>query len=90
VVTPPRVAGGAAALECQLHQAIQLGTGPGGANLVIGRIVAIHVDDGLFDAKGNFDANRLDTIGRMGGSDYSRTGDRFPMPRPEIPRRTTS
>jgi flavin reductase (DIM6/NTAB) family NADH-FMN oxidoreductase RutF len=82
-VSPPRVADSAAAFECQLHQAIQLGTGPGGANLIIGRIVSMHVADALFDDDGTFDAARLDTIGRMGGDDYVRTGDRFSVPRPK-------
>lgn len=82
VVAPPRVATASAAMECQLHEAISLGTGPGGANLVIGRIVWIHLADRLFDSEGEFDARRLDTIGRMGGEDYVRTSDRFAMPRP--------
>ena len=84
-VSPPRVAGVAAALECELHQAIQLGTGPGGANLVIGRIVRIHVGDQLLSEVGEFDAPRLETVGRMGGEDYVRTSDRFSMPRPKRP-----
>lgn len=84
-VTPPRVHGVAAAMECTLHQAIQLGTGPGGANLVIGRIVYLHVDDGLMDAEGNLMADRLHTIGRLGGAGYSKTTDRFDMPRPPRP-----
>jgi len=82
VVTPPRVARCAAAFECELHQTIQLAAGPGGANIVIGRIVWLHVGDELLDEQGNFDAARMNTIGRMGGDGYVRTSDRFSMPRP--------
>jgi flavin reductase (DIM6/NTAB) family NADH-FMN oxidoreductase RutF len=81
-VSPPRVAASAAAFECELLQAIGLGTGPGGANLVIGRILNVHVDDELLDEQGHFDAARLKTIGRMGGDQYVRTSDRFSLPRP--------
>ena len=65
-VAPPRVArvGRRWSANCTSDSS---GTGPGGANVVIGRIVGIHVDDALFDADGNFDPHRLDTIGRMGG-----------------------
>jgi flavin reductase (DIM6/NTAB) family NADH-FMN oxidoreductase RutF len=85
-VSPPRVAASLAAFECELHQAIQLGSGPGGANLVIGRIVWMHVGDALFNEQGDFDADRMTTIGRMGGEDYVRTRDRFSLPRPKTPR----
>lgn len=84
VVSPPRVAESAASLECQLHEAIQLGVGPGGANVVIGRIVWIHVNDRLLDPSGRLDPDRLATVGRMGGEDYVHTSDRFRMPRPKL------
>jgi flavin reductase (DIM6/NTAB) family NADH-FMN oxidoreductase RutF len=79
------VASAAAAIECELLEAISLGTGPGGANVVIGRIVWMHLAEHLFDPQGTFDARRLDTIGRMGGQEYVRTGDRFELPRPRRP-----
>ncbi len=82
-VAPPRVAASAAAFECELHQVIELGTGPAGANVVIGRILMMHVDDRLLDEQGSFDAVRLSTIGRMGGDEYVRTSDRFTIPRPK-------
>ncbi len=81
-VAPPRVARSPAQLECQLHQVIKLGTGPSGANLVLGRIVMMHVDDGVLDSQGFADPAELDTIGRLGGSSYTRTTNRFDMPPP--------
>lgn len=84
-VKPPRVARSAASMECVLHQALQLGCGPGGANLVIGRIVCIHVQEELVDDDGQLIPDRLPTVGRLGGSGYVRTTDRFEMPRPPRP-----
>ena len=42
-----------------------------------------HVDEQVLDGKGQIDPDKLATIGRMGGSLYSRTKDRFEMERPE-------
>ncbi len=80
-VRPPRVAEAPACFECVLHTALSLGTGPGGANLVVGRIVAIHVRDDVLDEKGRADPGRLDSIGRMGGISYTRTTERFDLER---------
>ncbi|SRR6056297_985913 len=82
-LTAPRVAEAAVSLECRLHEAITLGTGPGGANIVIGRIVQWHLEDRLLDPDGTISAERLDTVGRMGGTGYVRTTDRFDLPRPQ-------
>lgn len=79
VVTPPRVDGIAAALECVVHQILSFETGPGAAHCVFGRIVSIHVDDGVIDDRGHLDPALYPTIGRMAGRTYCRTGDRFPL-----------
>lgn len=77
VVTPPRVSDVVAAMECELLTAMQLGHGPGGANLVVGRIVAIYLDNRVVDAAGKVDPEKIFTIGRMGGPRYTKTRDRF-------------
>lgn len=82
MVKPPRVADAKAHFECELHQIVRIGTGPLAANLVIGRIVLIHIADDVLDEKGAIDPQRLDTIGRMGGDAYARTTDLFRLPRP--------
>lgn len=81
-IKPPRVAESPVSLECTLHQAISLAAGPGGANIVIGKIVQWHIDDTLFESDGTISAERLDTVGRMGGQGFVRTTDRFEMTRP--------
>ncbi|MEM9367678.1 MAG: flavin reductase family protein [Planctomycetota bacterium] len=77
VVNAPRVATAVAAMECRLHTALQLGTGPGGANLVIGTIVSIYASQDILDDDGRIDPERVRTVGRMGGPRYCRTLDRM-------------
>ncbi|MEX2216550.1 MAG: flavin reductase family protein [Phycisphaeraceae bacterium] len=84
-VKPPRVKEAAVSMECELHQIVPVGDGPLSANVIIGRVVLMHVAESVLDAAGRIDPDRLDTIGRMGGALYSRTRARFEMPRPSVP-----
>lgn len=83
-VTPPRIASSRAQFECRLLQHIELGTGPSGANVVIGEIVLLHVADSII-SDGIVDPAKLDNIGRLGGKAYSKTTDRFELDRPTAP-----
>lgn len=76
-VKVPRVAAALAAFECELMQIHSLASGPGAANIVVGRIVAFHVSDSLLNDDGQFNSQSLNTIGRMGDLDYSTTDVRF-------------
>ncbi|MBL8816840.1 MAG: flavin reductase family protein [Planctomyces sp.] len=82
VVRPPRVAGSPAQLECRLMQMIRLGEGGGAANIIIGEIVHLAIRDSVLDARGYADPEKMQVVGRMGGSSYCRTGDRFELKRP--------
>lgn len=81
-VKPPRVAESAGHLECELIQIVHVGEGPLAANLVIGKVVHLHVDDQVLDEDGRVDPARLDNVGRLGGTAYSTTRDRFDLQRP--------
>jgi flavin reductase (DIM6/NTAB) family NADH-FMN oxidoreductase RutF len=81
-VEPPRVAESPVHLECRLRQIMSMGEGPIAANLVIGEVVLIHIDERVLDAKGQVDPRKLRAIARLGGSDYCRTSDLFQMERP--------
>ena len=48
-ISPLRVASSLAQFECRLLQYIELADGPAGANVVIGEIVMMHVDDSIID-----------------------------------------
>jgi flavin reductase (DIM6/NTAB) family NADH-FMN oxidoreductase RutF len=82
MVAPPRLVESPAALECRVRQIIPIGEGPIAANLVIGEVVAIQIDDSILDEQGRIDPDKLATIGRLGGDLYCRTSDRFALKRP--------
>lgn len=80
-VKPPRVARAPWAFECETLQVVRTNPGrPLGGNVVIGRVVHVHVDDALVNARLHVDPERLAAIGRMGGIGYVRTRERFEMP----------
>jgi flavin reductase (DIM6/NTAB) family NADH-FMN oxidoreductase RutF len=80
VVTPPRVASSPVAFECETLQVISMNPGaPAGGNVVLGKVVCIHLEDGLADENLYLDKERLDFIGRMGHYDYCRTRERFAL-----------
>ena len=53
------------------------------ASLVIGEIVCVHFEDSVLK-EGRLDPDSLDLVGRMGGTQYSRTTGRFELKRPEV------
>lgn len=81
-VRPPRVAASPVAFECVLDRIVRVGDGPLGANVVFGRIVCAHVAESVLGTNGAIDPAKLDTIGRMGGDLYTRTGGFFSITRP--------
>lgn len=81
LVKPPRVKESPVAMECKVIQVIPIGTGPNAGNIVVGEILALHVDDAVIK-NGKIDPDLMDTIGRMGGADYCRTTERFTLHRP--------
>jgi flavin reductase (DIM6/NTAB) family NADH-FMN oxidoreductase RutF len=82
-VKPPRVAESPVAFECTLHQIVHIGSGPLAANVIFGRIQAVHVSDQVLGPEGFPDAAKLDLVGRLGGEAYSMTRETFSLPRPD-------
>ena len=81
VVRPPRVAESPVAFECETVQVIRTNVGgPAGGNIVIGRVVHVFIRDDLINERFHIDPAKLDAIGRMGGTTYCRTRDRFNLP----------
>jgi len=81
-VRPPRVPASPVHLECQVRQIVPIGDGPIAANLVIGEVLLIHIDDSVLDPSGQVDPRKLRTIARLGGDYYCRSTDLFEMKRP--------
>jgi flavin reductase (DIM6/NTAB) family NADH-FMN oxidoreductase RutF len=81
-VRPPRLAESPVCFECETLQVLRTNPGqPASGNVVMGRVVTVHVDEELIDERFHIDADLLGAIGRMGGPGYCRTRDRFEMPR---------
>lgn len=82
-VRPPRVAAARAALECEVHQVIELPKGASGrgAHVVIGLVVGIHIDDACI-RHGAVDQLSLAQVARLGRNDYTIVSELFEMPRP--------
>jgi len=81
LVRPPRVKGSPVHFECRLHQVIQLpGRQSSSAHqLVIGQVVAVHIDDDALTADGRVDTLKLRPIARLGYMDYASVDALFQM-----------
>ncbi|MFP5209269.1 MAG: flavin reductase family protein [Acidobacteriota bacterium] len=82
LVKVPRIAEAHAALECREYATMEIGS----SRIVLGRVVAIFVEDHYVDPAGPYiKAEELHAIGRMNGlGNYVRTRDAF-MTIPRIP-----
>ncbi len=82
-VKPPRVGEAPVAFECSVTEVIELADTPGAGNLILAKVELIHINEKyLTDNK--LDTKKLDLVGRMGGSWYTRSsGDSlFEIPKP--------
>ena len=75
IVKPPRLAEAHAALECREYTTMEIGN----SRIILGRVVAIYVEDRFVDPDGPYiKADELHSIGRMNGlGNYVRTRDAF-------------
>lgn len=83
-IRPPRVGEAPVAFECIVDQVISLGDEGGAGNLVLAKVVQIHVNEAFLDTGGSLDTPKLDLVARMGGNWYCRAnGDAlFEIPKP--------
>ena len=83
-VKPPRVKESPVSFECEVDQVIELGDQGGAGNLVIARVVLIHVQDQFFNDSKKLDPTGIDQVARMGGNWYCRASSDalFEIPKP--------
>ena len=69
-----------------VDQVIELGDQGGAGNLVIARVVLIHIRPQYLDSNGRLDTTKLDLVGRMGGNWYCRASGEalFEIPKPQL------
>lgn len=77
VVRPPRVARARAAFECRLRHVLEVGNG----RMFFGDVVHVHVAEDLWDGD-RIVPERLDAVGRLGGSGYQLTDGITRLARP--------
>ncbi|MBR9926144.1 MAG: flavin reductase family protein [Gammaproteobacteria bacterium] len=80
-ISVPRIAGAPVAFGCKLRDLIRFGDQPLAGTLVLAEIVAIHIDDAIWDGR-HINMDVLKPVGRLAGSDYVRISDRFAIERP--------
>lgn len=80
-VKPMRVAGSPIQFECVYLNTLRFpGVPPmGTADVVFGRVVAIHIDDAVIDGQGMLDILKMQPLARMGYFDYTFVDHKFEM-----------
>jgi flavin reductase (DIM6/NTAB) family NADH-FMN oxidoreductase RutF len=81
LVRPPRVKGSPVHFECRLHQVVVLpGRKPASVHhVVIGQVVAVHIDDDVLTGDGRVDVLKMRPIARLGYKDYASVDAMFQM-----------
>ena len=81
LVKPARVKGSPIQFECLYLNTLRFpGNGPmGSADVVFGKVVAIHIDDDVLDENGLVDVLKIRPIARMGYFDYTSVESKFRM-----------
>lgn len=82
LIRPPRVAESHVQMECRLLQVVHVSAEPLGGSIVMGEVLRFHIREDLLDDF-RIDPDKLKAIGRMAGSTYARTTNRFEMERPK-------
>ena len=82
-VRPPRVGEAPVAFECSVTEVIELADTPGAGNLILAKVELIHINE-RYLTEGTLDTEKLDLVGRMGGSWYIRAKEQalFEIPKP--------
>jgi flavin reductase (DIM6/NTAB) family NADH-FMN oxidoreductase RutF len=60
-------------MECKLYDIIELGNKPASGNLILGEVLAFHVNDNILNNNNKVDPHKLDPIARNGGSWYTES-----------------
>lgn len=82
-IRPFRVGESPVQMECKVNEIIYLGKEGGAGNLIICEVVKMHISEQVLNNKKSIDQDKLDLVGRVGGSFYSRAKSGFfEIPKP--------
>jgi flavin reductase (DIM6/NTAB) family NADH-FMN oxidoreductase RutF len=81
LVKPPRVAASPVQFECRYLQTVRVpGNGDmGSADIVLGRVVQIHIKDDVLTPEGRLDIPRIKPLARLGYYNYTYVDKQFEM-----------
>ena len=84
-VKPPRVLESPVSFECVVENIVSLGDHGGAGQLVIAKVVHIHVKSEFLDENNQIDSEKLDLVARLGGDWYTRVtkDSMFKLEKPE-------
>ena len=84
LVKPPRVLESPISFECRVQDIISLGESGGAGQLIVAKVVQIHIDKKFLDKNGDIDSEKLDLVARMGEDWYTRSTKEsmFKIPKP--------
>ncbi len=83
LVKPFRVAESPIQMECKVNKVVALGKEGGAGNLVICKMLKMHISKSVLDENGTINQEKLDLVARAGGSYYSRANKGFfEIPKP--------
>lgn len=84
-VKPPRVLESPVSFECVVENIVSLGEHGGAGQLVIAKVVHIHVKSEFLDENDQIDSEKLDLVARLGGDWYTRVTKEsmFKIPKPK-------
>ena len=69
-VKPPRVLESPVSYECKVNDVISLGTNGGAGNLIICKVLMIHINEEFLNENGDIDPLKLNLVARMGENYY--------------------
>jgi flavin reductase (DIM6/NTAB) family NADH-FMN oxidoreductase RutF len=81
-IAPLRVAGAQVVFECRLAQIQPYPATRPSHHLVFAEVLLAHIDDAALTDARHVDPEKLDLVGRLGGTGYATTRDRIHLRRP--------
>ncbi len=72
LIRPPRVKESLIQMECKVLEIKHLGTEGGAGNLVIAKVLMMHVNEKILNEKGFIDQTKINHIARLGGNWYAK------------------
>lgn len=82
LVRAPRVAEAKVQMECRLRQIVAVSPEVMGGAIVLGDVLRFHVSEAVLEPDMHIAPGKLRAVGRLAGSSYVRTSDRFELIRP--------